>query len=49
MEPEGTLLQPDWKTLASIQPNTLKDEKAVLAHLLKVEALVKKTEPLFPK
>jgi len=42
-------VQPEWKTLASIQPNTLKDEKAVLVHLLKVEALVKKTEPLFPK
>jgi len=35
--------------LTSIQPNTLKDGKAVLAHLLKIEALVKKTEPLIPK
>lgn len=42
-------VQPEWKVLTSIQPNTLKDDKAVLAHLLKVEALVKKTEPLFPK
>jgi hypothetical protein len=42
-------VQPEWKTLTSIQPNTLKDEKAILAHLLKIEALVKKTEPLFPK
>lgn len=41
-------VQPEWKVVSSIQPGTLTSPEAVMAHLSKVAALVKKTEPLMP-
>ncbi|HEX3743198.1 MAG TPA: hypothetical protein VHW09_04700 [Bryobacteraceae bacterium] len=41
-------VQPEWKVISSLQPGTLTDKNKVLAHLLKIEALVEKTEPLMP-
>ncbi len=40
--------QPEYKTLSSIQPQTLKDKSAVLAHIAKLEALLKKIESAVP-
>ena len=40
--------QPEFKTLSSVQPGTLKDKSAVLAHITKLEALIKKIESAIP-